>query len=275
MWVDHQDYPSTIRQHHAHEAVGSSALRRLLTDEQPSQENADLGNALGWLAVTPAAKWDAPSAEVVQRPDFRGRPQQLQHWLATNPEVIGLTKSNMKLARQMADALQASDAVKALVGSQHVQHEHTVIARHERTGVLAKARPDWRVPGLRIDDLKMTKASDPTGLATSVRNCGYDVQQGLYHRIEADRYGLERLRDGANLIVVSRTTFKVGTFGLANWLARGERILERLLDLQALKMERQEPPLTMLEVPQQLPPPTRWDRTQEERIIAHVEQQCA
>ena len=50
-WVDHQDLECSIEEHHEHEALGSTALRQLYTAQEPTQASADMGNAVGWLAV--------------------------------------------------------------------------------------------------------------------------------------------------------------------------------------------------------------------------------
>ncbi|MEM9462105.1 MAG: PD-(D/E)XK nuclease-like domain-containing protein [Myxococcota bacterium] len=273
-WVDHEDYPCSIREHHEHPALGSTALRRLFTAEEPRKNTANLGNAVGWLAITERAQWDAPSAVVVQREDFRGRPEALKQWERDHPDVIGLTKAQMVEARELANALQAHPHIEALVGSlhvEHVKHEHTVIATHAQTGVVCKARPDFRVDGLRIDDIKITRESDPSDFARQVRQHWLHVQAALYHDIDCTRHGLTRLRDGYTIIAVSRATKRVAAFGLANWLDEGRKVLDAALRLAAYRAEGDAHVPTMWERPQQLPPPSRWDQELTKRIVRHVD----
>lgn len=276
MWVDHEDRPCSIREHHAlTDVMGSSAIRQMFTGEQPSAESADMGNAVAWLVYTCPTEWDSESAVVIERPSFRGQPDKLRHWKATHPENIGLTKTKMLEARQMADAVQAHEFMRALIGCGELQAEHTVIARDEETGILAKARPDFRLPGVRNDDLKISALAEPGDYVRAVRNYGYDVQGALYEGIDCDRYGLTELPEGYNLIVVSSKTLKVGVFGLKHWLPRGRRILRAGLRMRAHLLATGKPIPTMWEVPQQLPGPTRWDDTIERRMLSHADHVCS
>ena len=128
--------------------------------------------------------------------------------------------------------------------------------------------------GLRTDDLKLTRDAEPSDFVTAFRRYGYHLQGALYHDIEASRYGLEILPDGHNLIVVSRTTGKVGFFGTEHWLPMGRQLLHGALRLRA-KFERDgQPPPTMWEVAQQLPPPSHYDRLRAERMLEHVRTIC-
>lgn len=275
-WIDHVDHPCTIEEHHAHEALGSSSLRRYLTDEQPTVKTGHLGSAVGWLATTPEARWGEPGAAVVERPNLQGYPGGIEGWRRDNPGVIGLPRKEYGLATAMATALQADPYLSTLLRSPLVQVEHTVVARHARTGVLCKARPDLRLPGVWLGDLKITSASDLLGFAHKIGDYGYDAQAGLYEGIEASRYGLDHLRCGYDLIVVTRDApHRVCVVPIAGpWLARGRRIVEHELDLRRLHKTTQVRPPLWWEgriAADDVPPPTRYDQERERRIREHVQ----
>jgi hypothetical protein len=274
-WIDHVDHPCTLDEHHAHEALGSSGLRRYLSDEQPTAKTGHLGSAVGWLATTPEARWSEPGALVVQRQNLNGYPGGVEGWRRDNPGVIGLPRAEYGLATAMATALQADPYLARLLASPSVQIEHTVLARHARTGVLAKARPDLRVPGVWLGDLKTTSSTDLIAFACQIGDYGYDAQAALYEAIEASRYGLPTLRCGYDLIVVSRDApHRVAVVPIAGpWMERGRRMVELCCDLRRLhETTGDRPPLwwegrlTAADVP----PPSRNDREREKRIHEHV-----
>jgi hypothetical protein len=176
----------------------------------------------------------------------------------------------------MATQLQVDPYLSRLLASPSVQIEHTVIAKHARTGVLCKARPDLRVPGLWLGDLKITAAADPIAFAYKLGDYGYDVQAWLYSDIEASRFGLEHLRCGYDLIIVSRAPpHRVMVWPMtAPWLARGRRLTEDVLDLRHLHEQTGERPPMWWEGrldPNDVPPPSRNDRDREKRIHEHLQ----
>lgn len=271
-FIEHRDYPSTIREHHAHEALGSSALRRYLTDEQPKKGAANMGNAVGWLATTPQDQWEADDAHVVQRPNLQGYPGGIAGWEADNPSKLGLPKAEYAMAVAMATAVREHKTVRRLLESPNLQIEHTVLAKHAETGVLCKARPDLRVPGVWIGDIKISRSATPLGFRYAVSDYGYDLQAALYHDIEASRFALERLRFPFDLIVVSREPpHKVGHYSMPDsWMERGRRMLGACLRLRQLHQKTGERPPVWWEQHQYLPGPSKRDREEDERVSKHV-----
>jgi hypothetical protein len=212
---------------------------------------------------------------VVERPNLQGYPGGIEGWKADNPGVIGLTRAEYGLAVAMATELRADPYLAGLLGRPSVQIERTVLATHARTGVRCKARPDLRVPGLWLGDLKTTEAVDPIAFARKMGDYGYDAQAALYEGIEASRFGLDELAYGYDLIVVSkRPPHRIVIWPVRGaWLARGRRIVEACLDLRALHEQTGErPPLWWqgrME-PNDIPPPSRTDRDRERAVHDHV-----
>lgn len=282
-WIDHVDHPCTLEEHHAHHALGSSGLRRYVSQGQPARKTADLGSAVGWLATNDERSWCALDAKVVSKAELKERLEQgetIAEWQAAHRDVIVLAPAEWKLAAAMASALQADPYLDTLLRSRHVQVERTVLATHARTGVRCKARPDLRVPGVWLGDIKTTSADDLLGFAHKIGDYGYDAQAALYEGIEASRYGLDHLRCGFDLIVVAREApHRVMVVPIAGpWLARGRRLVELELDLRRLHEETRDRPPLWWEgriAPEDVPPPTRIDTEKERRIREHVQLQRA
>ena len=275
-WVDHEDYPCTIEEHHALSHIpGSSALRRYLTDAQPTEKSGRMGNAVGWLATTPPELWSAetnPTAAVQLRPSMAGKPGGVAEWEAERPGVIGLTEAEWTLATGMATALREDDWLGRVLDALTIQVEHTVLATHAPTGVRCKARPDLRIPGLWTGDLKITRETNPLRLRYAMTDFGYAAQSAMYHDIEASRHGLHELKHGHTLIVVSETSpHAVSRIPIdADWMTLGRRMLHAELALRAAHQQTGEWPGKWSEGLQRLPPPTRDQRDLVRRIEDHV-----
>jgi PDDEXK-like domain of unknown function (DUF3799) len=273
-WTEHTDHPCSITEHHAHEALGSSSLRRYLSDQQPTKKVGHLGNAVGWLATTPERLWHEPGAAVVQRPHLNGYPGGIAGWEAEHPGVIGLAAREYGMAVAMASSLREHPRLRRILTSSAIQIEHTVLARHVETGVRCKSRPDLRLPGVWLSDLKITRSVDLVSFGHTVGDYGYDAQAWLYSDIEASRYGLERLTCGYDLIVVTETApHRVGVWSMPQtWLDRGRRLVEAALQLRRIHEETCERPPLWWERPQYIPDPSRTDRERERRISDHVDE---
>ena len=273
VWSEHEDYPCTITEHHAHEAQGSSSLSGYLRGGgQPAKTTADLGNAVGWLATTDESLWGTESAEVVQRPSFRGKPDGLKTWEQDHPDVIGLAKAEYAKATAMATALREDPYVGPFVTSRSVQVEHTVLAKH-RSGVRCKARPDLRLPGVWLGDIKTTRRKDAVDFRYAVSDFGYDLQGAQYHDIEASRYDLECLAGGFELLVVqSDPPHYVSVYPLGpKWMARGRRLYEAAIAVRKIHEETGERPPLWWSGRAELPEPTAVDRLRERRMLEHVQ----
>lgn len=273
MWVDHEELPesTTIEEHHAHEALGSSRLRQYLTPDRPGPGTADMGNAVGWLAVASPTEWDDEGALVKLRPRFSGNAKGLEEWKAANPGVIGLTRKDYGMASAMATALQEHPRFRRIIASPHLRVERTTVARHSETGVMCKARPDLELPGVWQGDIKTTRARDLLTFAYSVSDYGYDMQAALYQSIAESLYG-HPMRSGYDLLAVSSTpphpVFVVSICGA--WMMRGRRLLESALRYRQHHEETGMRPPMWWEGRQVLPPPSHRDKMREERICEHA-----
>lgn len=147
--------------------------------KRPDTEAFRVGRMLHCALLEPArfAEQYVVAPKVDRR--TKGGKAEYAFWLESQkPGAVPCDPDEHTLVLRMAESVMSNKRAAMLLGCDG-EAEHTVQWRHEKTGLLLKARRDKRAPGL-ILDIKSTRDPSPKGFHKSVINYGYHRQGAWY-----------------------------------------------------------------------------------------------
>lgn len=192
--MDAQALDWTEDQYHADSTAITSTMAREFDDssriyagryvfhdgvKRPDTEAFRVGRMLHCALLEPERF--ASQYVVAPKVDKRTKGGKAEHafWLESQkPGAIACDPDEHAEALRMAEAIMGNKRAAMLLQCDG-ETEHTVQWKHDRTGMLLKARRDKRAPGL-ILDIKTTRDPSPKGFHKSVVNYQYHRQGAWY-----------------------------------------------------------------------------------------------
>jgi hypothetical protein len=173
-------------QYHAHEAVGSSSLKKIL--RSPAHYKYDLDNP---QEPTPAKIFGSHLHEAVLEPSlfvkntvvmpkFTGTGSQAKKdaWLMENHGKRIVKAEDMADILLMLESVKAHKTARALLAGGASEESYFDVC--PETGLVRKARPDFLKDGHIIVDVKTTTDADPKEFEKDVANFGYHISAAYY-----------------------------------------------------------------------------------------------
>lgn len=176
----------TNEEYHAHEAVGSSSLKKILRSpahylfglENPSEPTAamDLGTAIHEAILEP----NLFKANTVVMPKFEGTGSRAAKdaWLLENHGKRILKQDDLDKVLGILHALSEHKTARALLTGGAA--EESFFWRDPETGILCKARPDFLRQGHIIVDVKSTFDASELAFPRQVAKLNYHLSAAQY-----------------------------------------------------------------------------------------------
>lgn len=199
------------------------------------------GRALHALVLEP----DLFAREWAQQPEFgdlrtKAGKERRDDWLSMHRGVTAVSADDWQRLQAMRDAVMAHPiAGKFFTGG---RAETTTVWTDPRTGLLCKARQDYRRDDLRmLGDLKSTEDASPKGFAKSIVNFRYHVQHA--HYTDGDRVLIGEAPRFLFCAVEKTPPYAVGVYMLdADAEGRGHELRDREMDTLNSCLETDEWP---------------------------------
>ena len=262
-------YEETNREYHSKKEFISSSFVKGWNTATPyhvmhgkkelSPSIADLGSAVH-------AMWEGKNRKQVvigKHKTRAGKAWAEDYAKAQENDQILLPEGEYQKALRMTAALWKNEEIRKLGRSKQRVCEASIYCKHERTGLLLKARPDqFNMDRGVVLDIKTTISADPSRFQRQFFDLGYGIQAAFY-RMVCEQQGIE-CKYFAFGCVEKTEPFATNLFIVSQDLMdRYTKVVERTLDQIKLAQETNDystgwPNFTMIHTPEWMKQDDEW-----------------
>lgn len=258
-------YDETNREYHSKKEYISSSFVKGWHKSTPfhvTKGNKELSPSVADLGSAVHAMWEGKNRKVAvigKHKSRAGKAWAEDYAAAKENDQILLPEGEYLKALRMTKALWQNEEIRKLGRNKTRVCEASIYCRHERTGLLLKARPDqYTTDNGVVLDIKTTQKADPVGFQRQFFDLGYGIQAAFYKMV-CEQQGIqckyfafgcvEKIEPYAtNLFIVSQQLMDACT-----------EIVERTLDEIKVAQENNDfstgwPSFTTIELPDWMKP---------------------